>query len=352
MTQLRRSPGVSQSCPVLAFGLVLPRRRREMLLAFAQAPTRSQRQQQLLVGPAVEWRDRDPLRQRRECGVAARRKRLHPLLEHHRMYRPKAPALRKLPSREGRAARQVQAFEEGAAFAELRQALQPVGRLRRDAVVQRLRQFGHVDARVGKAERHRVAVRHDARAIRIVQHTAQLAEAPAQFTARVGRQVPQQFAQVAARGRARRRGQVSEEGAHLARGGQGQGSTTSAQREGAEQSQDQPARRRRVGLRRCLSVRLLRSHVHFHAGFHGGFHTRVREWCQRSHGAMAGCRDRCPCPQGHAITHPSSSTGATLIMTTPADFAALKTRRKAARASRDYAATGNPLQIADVITRC
>ena len=98
-----------------------------------------------------------------------------------------------------------------------RQRAQALGRERGDAALQRAAHLQRIDAAVGEVEPDRIALRQHARAAGLVEHAAQLAQAPAQLAARVVRQVPQQLAQVAARHLARGERQVGDQRAHLAR---------------------------------------------------------------------------------------------------------------------------------------
>lgn len=260
------SPRERERSPVLAFGLVLARCRVQVFLALAQAAARGERLQQALVRMPIERSHGEPALQR-ERFVAAGRQRLHPMLQYLGFGHAETPTLGHQPPGEGRAARHLEAFQELAAPQQRRQRREALRRQRRQAALERLGDFERVDPAVRQVQHHRIALGPHARATRLVQHGAQLAQAPPQFAARVGGEVPEQLAQLRARGGAPGGCQIGEQRADLARRRQRGGRVAAGQRQRSEQMKCQRGAGRPL---RCDRDPVF--HVNSHARHHADFH--------------------------------------------------------------------------------
>jgi hypothetical protein len=103
----------------------------------------------------------------------------------------------------------------------------------------------------------------DPLAVRFVEQAARLAQAPAQFAARIVGDLPQQLAELAAQDRLRRQRQIGDQRAHLAGRRQRQHGAIPADGERPEHAQVQP---------RAVAATQVRFHGRFHAGTHGRPH--------------------------------------------------------------------------------
>lgn len=253
MPPLGVAPGVTDGGPVLALGVELTCGRGQVLLALAQAPARSQRVEQALMRPAVEGRQAQPSFEAGDGFVRRVRQRGRQVLQHSRLHRAIAPALRRQPGAVGGAACDVQSFEEVAS--ELRgERAKVISRERADPALQRASQTKRVDVRIGEIEPDRIALSQNADAARLVEHPAQFAQAPAKLATGIVRQVPQKFAQMVSSQRVRGESQVGGERPHLAGGGQRRRYAIAGNAQRPEQMKAQAAT---VGRRGAS--------VHFHA---------------------------------------------------------------------------------------
>src|SRR5690606_27452495 len=75
-------------------------------------------------------------------------------------------------------------------------SLQPFRVQRADATLHHMRNLDRIDLAVGEIESDKIALRIHALSTGIVDDWAELAQAPAQFAARIVRHVPQQIAQL------------------------------------------------------------------------------------------------------------------------------------------------------------
>src|SRR5690606_490471 len=168
------------------------------------------------VGAPVEGRYREPLLETGErlFALDARRK----MLEQCRAAAAKAPALRREPTREGRAALDLEPLEE-VAFEKRAERAKLLRCERREACLDRGGDLHRVDEGAAALEPDRVLAALEARRLS-VDDLAQLAQAPAQLPARVVGRVPQELAEMRSREGTRGEREVGEQRAHLARGGQ------------------------------------------------------------------------------------------------------------------------------------
>src|SRR5262249_26754049 len=108
------------------------------------------------------------------------------------------PTLRAEPVGELRIAIRLEAVCE-LAGEERHELTERVRRNLLDARLHRARHFGDVDEAACEIQRYRIAFGYDARAVGVIQHASQLAQAPAQLATRIVRSVPEQLAQATAR---------------------------------------------------------------------------------------------------------------------------------------------------------
>ena len=125
-----------------------------------------------------------------------------------------AASLRDQPAIEGRAAIHLQAFQKlsGEQRSERSQSLRGD---RLNPLLSRLTDLGGIDEAVRQIETDRIGLSIDPAPARDVENLPGLAEAPSQFTAGIVRNVPQQFAKMAAADSPRGEQQIANERPHL-----------------------------------------------------------------------------------------------------------------------------------------
>ncbi len=170
--------------------------------------------QQRLVNAAVERRQLKPRVQMNEHLLAGRAG--DQMLQEGGVAAAKAAALRDQPAVEQRTAVDLQSVEK-VAREQRGQMPQPLGRERLDALPRRSGDLDRINEAVRQIERDGIPAGVDPTAVGLVNQAPDLAQAPAQFTARVVGHVPQQFAELAAARRLRSNRQVAEQRPHLAR---------------------------------------------------------------------------------------------------------------------------------------
>ena len=255
----RRIPPCPDRQPIQSFGLEQLNGRGEVLLRFANPAAVQQRFQHELVSAPVERADLQPLLQEPEPLLRWIAEPVDELFEHVDVQQPEATALSAEPARELRIPIDLQSFREVAGE-------QRVHRLQGGEIhflrarLQRLLQLRDVDEAIGEFECNAVTLGPHSRARLIIEHTAQLAQAPAQLAARIVRDVPQQFAESTARDRTRD-SQQRDQCTHFARSGQGHLDAVPENGQRAEESQVQ----RRAGHEAFF----LRFHAFYHAGANG-----------------------------------------------------------------------------------
>ena len=138
-----RAPGSSERLAIETFRCEQPDRRREMLFALTEAAATRHRPQQALVRSSVERRELQPLLQ-----MAARlsvRNTVYELLEQREAPGPETPTLGKKPTRELRAALDLQSFEK-VAVKEREEFARPFSRKRAHARLRGASYFERVHA--------------------------------------------------------------------------------------------------------------------------------------------------------------------------------------------------------------
>src|SRR5262245_26337217 len=281
----------------------------------------------------VERRELQPLVQvfeRVVVGNAARE-----VLEHGRMAGPESPPLRGEPAVEDRAAGDLQALQK-IAIDQCGERAQSFRRERFDALPGRTGNLDGIDEGIRQVELNGVPAGGDAPGPALVHDAPDLAQAPAELSPRIVGNIPQQLAQSAPRHGMRRKGEVGQERAHLARSRQRQCAAVPADRDGPEQAH----------LERRRTARQARA-TGFHGIFHARYHARVDALtvqCQ----AIVAARDG----WGREIPLPNESRSVMDIAVVTkdqnrpsADLKALKARQQTAWASGNYALIGTTLQI-------
>src|SRR5262245_33649065 len=126
------------------------------------------------------------------------------------------------------------------------------------ALLGRAGDLDRIDETVRQVEPDSVVVSMDAPALTPVNDASDLAQAPPELSARIVRNIPQQFAELASRHRARGKGQIGEERAHFAGCRQRQRAAGPRDRHGPEHP--------------YLDGRLPAGPRRFHAGYHASPH--------------------------------------------------------------------------------
>ena len=249
---------------------------RQMLLPFANLPAPSEGSQKHLVDMPVEGRELQPLFEIAERFVA--RNAPDKMLQQRGVAAAESPPLRGQPAVEGRVAVDFQALEK-IAVEQHRQRSLTFRCERLDALVNRAGDLDRIDETMRQVEADHVAAGLDALAVAVVDDAADLAQAPAQLSARIVGDVPQQFAKLAPRHGERGQGQVGEERAHLSRRRQSQRDAVTADRHGAEHAH--------------LNPRPAARFPGFHAHSHGHYHARLHVGLLRLNSKVA-THSRCP----------------------------------------------------------
>ena len=206
-------PGIVQRGGIEAFGFEQAGAGRKMFLAFTDLAAPHEGSQKLLMDTAVERSQLDPFLQELENVVV--RRIAHELFQHGDM-----------AARNRRRCAASQAAKAGARSISSPSRNSPVndgassrsrsGESVVDAFLLRTRDGDHVHRAVIEMHRDRVSLRVDAPLTGIVDKAADLAEAPAQLTSGIVRNVPKEVAQPASGNRVWREDQITEEGLHFA----------------------------------------------------------------------------------------------------------------------------------------
>ena len=256
-----RPPCVVNRRAIETFGLEQSRGRRHVLLAFADRAAPRERGQQDLVDAPIERGELEPpldVSERLVIGNA-----LDEMLQQGGVTAAESPPLSGEPAVEERAAVDFQALQKVAAEERGQRSL-PFRAELLDALLGRAGDLDRIDEAIRQVEPDRVVAGVDAPAATPVDDAPDLAEAPAELPARVVGNVPQQFAELAPRHRARREGQIGEERAHLAGCGQCERDAVPGDRQMARASAPGSKGRRPAGptnqIPRAFPRRLPRSH--------------------------------------------------------------------------------------------
>ena len=239
-----RTPGRAQRVAIESFGLEQPGRGRQVVIGFAQPATPHQRAEQAFVRTQVERCERKPAFQQIEC-LSVRHAVGDPLEQRH-VPGAEAPPLRQQPAGELRAVVNLQPLEH-VAVEKIQQRTRALGRQRPDSRARGALDVERIDETTGEIEAHGVVAGADA----VIDHRAHLGQTPAQFAARIGRGIPQQFTELLAGCGARRHRQPGQQRACLARGRQCERLPFARYAQRSEQPQPQAnARRRSRRIRR------------------------------------------------------------------------------------------------------
>ena len=271
-----RPPGLTDRRVIEPFGVEHARRRRQVLLAFANPPTPAECGEQALVHARIERRKLEPLLEVAEQLVA--RGRCRQVLQQRRVAAAEPAPLRREPAVERGVAIDLEAVQE-LALEEGAERPQSIGRQRLDALLRGAGNLHGIDETIREIEPDAVPGRIDPAPTRPVEDAPELAQAPAQLAARIVGHVPEQLAQADTRHGLRGKGEIGRERAHLARTRQCHVRPVRASdRHGAEQfhMQQGPTARR---------VRSIRFHWHFHAGYHTRLHARPLQLRSTGNGA-------------------------------------------------------------------
>ncbi len=108
-----------------------------------------------------------------------------------------AAALRGQPAVERRTAVDLEALEK-LALEKSGERLQPIGRKRLDVRLCRAFDLDHVDEAIAEVELNAIAAGSNPPSVGLVEDASDFTQTPAQLAARIVRNIPQQFAQLAA----------------------------------------------------------------------------------------------------------------------------------------------------------